>query len=206
MTAFLLPLLSGAWSFLRGCFQFCAKPPGSYLAAAALTAFVIWFAHAQGVAKGRADAQAEQKQEEAHAAAVDAAANAQLTTALSKLNVKIAADYGAEETRAVYLTRTIVERIPDHVTPETDRNYPLPCGLVRLHDSGILAADPAALAATGCEADDEPAPASASAFSRNDAEWAGYCHEVEAQRDALKSELLGVYGAWDIYRASLAAH
>lgn len=199
---FLFSFLSGAWAILRALIAFCVKPPGSYLAAAALAASAIWFAHARGFADGKAEAEAAQKKGAAHAVAVNRAANAELQSALAKLNVKIAAHYGEEETRAIYLTRTIVERIPAHVTPETDRRYPLPCGLVRLHDAGILAADPARLAAPGCEADDEPAPATASAFSQNDAEWAGYCHEVEAQRDALKSTLLGVYAAWDAYRAS----
>lgn len=200
----LLPFLSGAWKAVRAGLAFCAKPPGSYLAAAALIAFAIWFAHGRGVAEGRAHAEAAEKKAQAHAASIDAAANAELASALSKLNVKIAANYGAEQSRTIYLTRTIVERIPAHVTPEIDRDYPLPCGLVRLHDAAILGADPAAIAAAGCETDDEPAPATASAFSRNDAEWSGYCHEVEAQRDALKAELLGVYKAWDDYRTSLA--
>jgi hypothetical protein len=196
----LLPFLAGAWNVVRGLFSFCTKPPGSWLAAAALIATAVWFAHARGLAQGKADVEAAQKK----ALAADTAANAELAAALSGLNVKIAADYGEEQTRAVYLTRTIVERIPVHVSSETDRRYPLPCGLVRMHDAAFLAADPARLSAAGCEADDEPAPATASAFSRNDAEWAGYCHAVEAQRDALKAELLGIYKAWDDYRASLA--
>lgn len=199
----LLPFLSGAWKLLRACIAFCAKPPGSWIAAAALIAIAIWFAHERGVAQGEAEAEAAQKKAQSHEAAIDAAANAALASALSKLNVKIAADYGERQTRAIYLTRTIVERIPDHVTSETDRRYPLPCGLVRMHDAAFLGADPAALAAAGCEADGKPAPATASAFSKNDAEWAGYCHQVEAQRDALKAQLLGVYAAWNDYAASL---
>jgi hypothetical protein len=196
----LLPFVAGAWNIVRGFFAFCTKPPGSYLAAAALIAIAIWFAHGRGIAQGKAEVEAAQKK----ALAADSAANAELASALGKLNVKIVADYGEDRTRAVYLTRTIVERIPVYVTEETDRRYPLPCGLVRLHDAAFLAADPATLAATGCKADDAPAPATASAISRNDAEWAGYCHQVEAQRDALKAELQGVYKAWDDYRASLA--
>jgi hypothetical protein len=200
----LLPFLSGAWNVLRAAFAFCAKPPGSWITAAALIAFAIWFAHARGLAEGKAQAEAAQKNAQARATAIESAANTELASALAKLNVKIAANYGEEQSRAIYLTRTIVERIPVDVSPQTDRRYPLPCGLVRLHDAAFLGADPARLAAAGCEADDEPAPATASAFSRNDAEWADYCHEVEAQRDALKAQLLGVYGARDDYRASLA--
>lgn len=37
------------------------------------------------------------------------------------------------ETRVVY--RTITERIPVYVTPEIDRDYPVPVGFVRLHDA-----------------------------------------------------------------------
>ncbi len=204
MIAFLLPLLSGAWKILRACIGFCAKPPGSWLAAAALAAAALWFAHASGVAQGRAEAEAAQKSAQARARAADAAANAELQSALSNLNVRIAAGLDEEQTRAIYLTRTIVERIPVYVSKKTDRRYPLPCGLVRLHDAAFLAADPATLSAAGCEADGQPAPATASAFSQNDAAWAGYCHQVEAQRDALKAELLGVYKEWNAYRAAVA--
>lgn len=37
------------------------------------------------------------------------------------------------ETRIVY--QTITERIPVYVTPEIDRDYPVPVGFVRLHDA-----------------------------------------------------------------------
>jgi hypothetical protein len=208
MIALLLPVLSAAWNFAKGAFAFCTKPPGSYLATAAALALALFAAHAIGYARGTEDANAAHKAADARARQAAAAANGELETALAKLNGKIVVDYGAAITRTVYLTKTIVEKVPRYVSPQTDRDFPLPCGLVRVHDAGILGADPAVLAAAGCEADDRPAPATASAFSENDAQWAGYCHAVEAQRDALKAELLGVYRAWDDYRASLgkAAH
>ncbi|HUJ04042.1 MAG TPA: hypothetical protein VLW75_10415 [Rhizomicrobium sp.] len=203
MPAFLLPFLSGAWNFGKAALAFCAKPPGSYIACAAALALSLWIADEIGYAHGTAAANAANKAAEARAAQAATQANGELQSAIGKLDTKISVDYAAAVTHTVYLTTTIVEKVPAYVTPQTDRAFPLPCGLVRVHDAGILGADPASLAAAGCEADGEPAPATASAFSQNDAEWAGYCHAVEAQRDALKAELLGVTKAWEDYRASL---
>jgi hypothetical protein len=204
MIAFLLPFLPGVWNFAKAAWAFCAKPPGSYIACAALIALALWIANARGYERGTADANAAHKAADARAQAEVAKAGSALETTLATLNAKTTANFASVQTHTIYLTQTIVQRIPVYVSPKTDRDFPLPCGLVRLHDAGILGADPAALAAAGCQTDDQPAPAAASAFSRNDAEWSGYCHEVEAQRDALKAELLGVVQAWADYRVSLA--
>ena len=202
--SFLLPLLSGAWNFAKGAWDFCARPPGSYIACAAALVLALFIAHARGYESGEAAAIAARKAADARAGAEVAQAGSALRSTLAALNAKTASDFAGAEARTVFVTQTIVQRIPIHVSPKTDRDFPLPCGLVRVHDAGLLGADPAALAGAGCEADDEPAPATASAFSENDAEWSGYCHAVEAQRDALKAELLGVYKAWDDYRTSLS--
>jgi len=204
MIAFLLPFLPGAWNFAKGACAFCARPPGSYVASAAAIALALWIANALGYAHGTRDADAAHAQADARVQAEMAQAGNALQSTLETLNANTAGDFAAAQSHTIYVTKTIVQRIPVYVSPKTDRAFPLPCGLVRMHDAGILGADPAALAAAGCASDDEPAPAAASAFSENDAEWAGYCHAVEAQRDALKAELLGVYKAWDDYAASLA--
>lgn len=64
----------------------------------------------------------------------------------------------AEKTRIVY--RTIRESIPAHVTPEIDRRYPLPAGLVRVYDAS-LGLSAAGADATGL-ADDAPSAVVAS--------------------------------------------
>lgn len=48
-------------------------------------------------------------------------------------NVGTAVETARAEVRIVY--RTITERVPVHVTPEIDRDYPVPVGFVRLHDA-----------------------------------------------------------------------
>lgn len=50
-------------------------------------------------------------------------------------------DAARAETRIVY--RTIIERIPVHVTPEIDRDYPVPVGFVRVHDAAAAGSAPA---------------------------------------------------------------
>lgn len=64
----------------------------------------------------------------------------------------------AEAVRVVY--RTIYREIPNALTPETDARYPLPHGLVRLHDAAALGV-PAVPDPTGL-ADDQPSPVAAS--------------------------------------------
>ncbi len=55
------------------------------------------------------------------------------------------------ETRIVY--RTITERIPVYVTPEIDRDYPVPVGFVRLHDAAAAGSAPALPDGSGEPAD-----------------------------------------------------
>lgn len=83
---------------------------------------------------------------------------------LSDLRGQITADVDrlhqekAEQIRVVY--RTIYREIPNALTPETDARYPLPHGLVRLHDAAALGVppvpDPSGIP------DDEPSPVAAS--------------------------------------------
>ena len=52
--------------------------------------------------------------------------------------------------------RTITREVPIYVTAATDTHYPVPWGLVRLHDAGALGVDPASLPNPSGAADDTP--------------------------------------------------
>ncbi len=47
----------------------------------------------------------------------------------------------AERIRIEYRTRTLIKEVPIYVTAETDARYPLPVGLVRMHDAAALGRD-----------------------------------------------------------------
>lgn len=65
-----------------------------------------------------------------------------------------------ERIRTVY--RTITKEVPTYVTPEIDRTYPLPVGLVRLHDAAARGVDVSAVPDPAGLADDARATATAS--------------------------------------------
>lgn len=62
----------------------------------------------------------------------------------------LAARVGAEHANAVRIievgARALAVEIPKHVTPEIDRRYPLPVGLVRVHDAAVAGLDVSAVA------------------------------------------------------------
>jgi len=62
---------------------------------------------------------------------------------------RITQDVGTKaETRQAQIrwrTQTLIREVPVYVTPETDRRFAVPVGLVRLHDAAALGVDPATL-------------------------------------------------------------
>lgn len=66
---------------------------------------------------------------------------------------------------------TIQKEVHHYVTPQTDRRYPLPCGLVQLHNAAILGVDPTSVTSDACPTPASPAPTTASAFAENEIAW-----------------------------------
>lgn len=64
MPLFLLPFLSAAKSIFSSVMTFFSRPPGSWIGAALIVAWIVWYAHHHGYDAGRADC------ETAHTAAV----------------------------------------------------------------------------------------------------------------------------------------
>lgn len=101
-------------------------------AAVAVVAFLVgaggswkvrdWMAAEAALAEARAEAKA----------AARVADRTQAAAAVTE-DVGQGVEVARAKTRIVY--RTITERIPVYVTPEIDRDYPVPVGFVRLHDA-----------------------------------------------------------------------
>lgn len=101
---------------------------------AGVLALTIWLSHSAGEKAGRAGAEAKAERvarDAALRAVVRLQAQARAATAAGENHA-----VEVERVRTVY--RTITKEIPVVLTPEVDRAFPLPNGLVRLHDAAAL--------------------------------------------------------------------
>jgi hypothetical protein len=87
--------------------------------------------------------------------------------------------------RVVY--RTLVKEIPVHVPAEVDRGYPLPVGLVRLHDAAARGVAVSAVPAPAGRADDAAADSRASDLAAVLAHNYGACRADGEQLSALQA-------------------
>lgn len=113
--------------------------------------------------------------------------------AVNRQTAQISAAAGAAEaaaqTRIVTVTRTLIREVPSVVTPQIDRDFPLPVGFLRVHDA----------AARGLDLPDLPDPAgrpddAASGVAASDAAGAiaanyGACRADDEQLAALQAWL-----------------
>lgn len=120
----------------------------------------------------KADLKAEQ-----HARAVETA------------GAKVSADIGVKaEAQAVQIrtvTKEVVRYVPQILTPDVDRQYPLPNGFVSLHDAAITG-DLSTLGGTPGEPDDAPSDVAASEAAIVIAANYGACSENAARLTALQ--------------------
>lgn len=154
---------------------------------------LLWGVYSAGKSVGAAGARAEWD-------------NAELQRSLDALatvgrEARIAAEIGRQaaerENEVNAHVVTLIERIPVVITREVDGRYPLPCGLVRLHDGAALGVPPGAVAACAGRPDDAAAPVKASylaatlagnygicakALDRANIQWPRLWREIEARR------------------------
>jgi hypothetical protein len=74
------------------------------------------------------------------------------------LDVKNAEDHQ----KIVYRTQTLIQQVPQYVTPETDARFPLPCGFIRLHNAAAGGVDAAAVALPAGKSDGDKCDVAAS--------------------------------------------
>lgn len=78
------------------------------------------------------------------------------------INTAAAAKDATAQAEIRYVTRTIVKEVPTYVSPATDARFPLPVGLVRVHDAAAIGIDPARLSDPAGLADDQASDVEAS--------------------------------------------
>lgn len=131
--------------------------------------------------KGRADGSGNVRAE--WMAAELAAAKASNTENIARMDVsaEVGRSVAAALARMRAETATLIGEIKHHVTTETDARYPLPCGLVRLHDAAALGVDMSTIAACAGQPDDAAAPARASDLAALLVQNYGSCHGTAEQ-------------------------
>lgn len=106
--------------------------------------------------------------------------------AQGQINTAAAAHDVQVQTQIRYVTRTQVKEVPIYVSAQTDRSYPLPIGLVRLHDAAALGLDVSAVPDSAGRADDAAAATKASEFGQAIAGNYGECRADQARLTALQ--------------------
>ncbi len=84
------------------------------------------------------------------------------------------------------VTRTLVETIPDHVTPADDARCIVPLGFVREHDAAA-SGDLSALSGAPVQPDDRPSGLALSAVAATVADNYGACNETRRQLSDLEA-------------------
>lgn len=138
----------------------------------AIACGVIWWLHHEQVATASQLVQAQ-----AATIAADFEASA------ARADVKRITTY-VDRLRVVHDTTTAIQMdIPNHVTPDTDRLYPLPVGFVRVHDA---AASGVPLVPGTGDPDASRSTIAASAAAGVIVGNYGICHETAEQLSALQ--------------------
>jgi hypothetical protein len=105
--------------------------------------------------------------------------------------------------KIVYRTQTIIQKVPEYVTPETDARFPLPCGFLRLHDAAASSVDPSAVSLPAGKSDfdkcDVTTSVAASAIAGNYGLALGWRADLNAWSNWYTNQKTN----WDAYRASV---
>jgi hypothetical protein len=161
---------------------FTATTVGRILLAVLLVALLLWQVDSRAFKRGVdvTNAAATLAQAKAETAAYKAGAvdQANMDAKIQALAEKAAA------AREAALQKTVanLKRITTYVTPETDRLFPVPCGLYRLlHAAEDDDADPASVNLPAGLSDEDACPIAPSDLAENGLAVIGQYHDLEAQ-------------------------
>jgi hypothetical protein len=104
--------------------------------------------------------------------------------------VAVASQKAQDQVRTV--TRILIQKVPEYVTPTTDARYPLPWGFVRLHDAAAAGAPLPAAAPGPGGADDAPSDVAASSAAAVIVANYGDCHADQERLAAFQTWAKGV--------------
>lgn len=174
---------------------------GRQVLLACTTVLAFWWSGQRGWDR-RGDWQAAQERAAtAHAAKIGKT----FVDELSAADTKIKLDLSAGEMQIDDTFANIAKEVPSHVTPEIDRRYPVPCGLIRMWDAGYYRVDPAALASGECASDAARAPVRASALSAEGASLWGDYWRLKKHDDAVMQMYAHLVDGYEKMRAQLVA-
>ena len=177
----LLMALSFGRNMLSALWAFFTTKPGVYVLAGLLAVGVVLFAHHhgfnQGVSQTKAAQLLAQREAENKALAEGMARQFQLDKGLIAAADLAGFKRGQAQARTITLTKEVVR----YVDAKTDRDFPVPCGLVRMHDAAALGADPETLGNPSGLADDTACPVKASDLAGIIVFNYGLDHEKDAQ-------------------------
>lgn len=205
MPIWLLGILTGAKTGLTSILPFISKPPGIYVAGTFALAVGLWWFGQHEFNKGAAANEAKHVAQSAQAQQDIALANADFEVSLKNMAANALAAWSSSSGHITFLVQTQKSEISQHVTPEIDARFPLPCGLWRMHDAARLGVSPSSTASTVCGSDGAVAPAPASVLSGDIFDDWDYTARVETQRDYWRGYALGLLKAWNDYRETLTA-
>lgn len=80
-----------------------------------------------------------------------------------------------------YVTRTQIKEVPTYVTVQTDARFPVPVGLVRVHDAGALGVGVSEIPAPAGKSDGDPSDITASQFGAAVTDNYGACRQSRQQ-------------------------
>jgi hypothetical protein len=186
-------IFSGISAYLGAALTFLTTKPGVYLLIAGVAAGAYWYSGEQGYKRAhREDVAAQKLIDSQHALEDQAAITAAIKVGMIHQQaldaaVQKTAD-AAAKAREAQQQKTIdnLKRIASHVTPETDRTFPVPCGLLRMHDAAALGIAPEGLSNPPGLADGDSCPVTASHLAEVIVTNYGLYHEAEVQIDGLQ--------------------
>lgn len=165
----------------------------------------LWLVFANGHIAGLKLQIADMKASQAAANAEAISASAAIQQSIDGVNTTFAiASVKANaliEQRAAFIEK----EIPHYVTKEVDARYPIPNGVVWMHDAAIRDIAPSEVAAETGGAFDTPSAITASDFSKNDTSNIAICHKYKTRADQLGAYSDSLIKTWNDFRAQYSA-
>lgn len=174
--------------FLSAALTFLTTKPGVYILIAAIAVGAYWYSGHEGYKRGVAETVAADRIATAEATAAAYKAGLLRQQKLDKAISTISFNAGVEKGKTQAKTIVLIRKVPVYVTAETDRSFPMPCGLYRvLRAAADNGADPATIAIPAGLVDADSCPFTASDVAENGVAIAGDDFQLRAQITGLQN-------------------
>jgi hypothetical protein len=172
---------SGLFAYVGALLTFLTTRPGVYLLIAGVAGGAYWYSGHEGYKRGVSEtiAAAKLAQAKAEVAALDKGKKLQASIDAAMADDAFAA--GEADGKAQAKTLTITKEIPVYVTVETDRAFPVPCGVYRVLNAANSSTDPATVDLPPGLSDESACPIAASDIAGLGVAVAGLYHKAEAK-------------------------